>query len=173
MVRAGRWSGLEAVAHARLGEQMARVRRVGFEFAAQPGHVLPQVVGFGVVLRSPQAVQERALGEQFAGVPGEVFEQFLFTGREPDVGFAAGDGVRGDIDGVPTDGDDRVAVAVGLHAAGHRPDAGEQFVDAEGNPVTNFARYLIFGQGEVAPVTREVLRQAEPDRGRRPHVHVG
>ncbi|HWS35612.1 MAG TPA: hypothetical protein VN408_23090 [Actinoplanes sp.] len=24
----------------------------------------------------------------------------------------------------------------------------------EGNPVTNFARYLIFGQGEVAPVTR-------------------
>ena len=43
----------------------------------------------------------------------------------------------------------------------------------EGNPVANFARYLIFGQGEVAPVTREMIRQAEPDRGRRPHVHVG
>jgi hypothetical protein len=43
----------------------------------------------------------------------------------------------------------------------------------EGNPVANFARYLIFGQGEVAPVTREMIRQAEPRRSRRPHVHVG
>ncbi|GAA2534868.1 amino acid transporter [Winogradskya humida] len=43
----------------------------------------------------------------------------------------------------------------------------------EGNPALNFIRYLIFGQGEVAPVTREMLRQAEPDRGRRPHIHVG
>jgi hypothetical protein len=42
----------------------------------------------------------------------------------------------------------------------------------EGNPVGNFVRYLIFGQGEVAPVTREMLRQAEPVRRRRPHVHV-
>jgi hypothetical protein len=43
----------------------------------------------------------------------------------------------------------------------------------EGTPVTQFLRFLIFGVGEVAPVTREVLRRAEPDRTRRPHVHVG
>jgi len=43
----------------------------------------------------------------------------------------------------------------------------------EGNPIANIVRYLIFGQGEVAPVTREILRQAEPDRQQRPHVHVG
>jgi hypothetical protein len=43
----------------------------------------------------------------------------------------------------------------------------------EGNPVLHFLRFLLFGQGEVAPVTREVLRRAEPDRERRPHVHVG
>jgi hypothetical protein len=43
----------------------------------------------------------------------------------------------------------------------------------EGNPALHFLRFLLFGQGEVAPVTREVLRRAEPDRTRRPHVHVG
>jgi hypothetical protein len=43
----------------------------------------------------------------------------------------------------------------------------------EGSPVANFLRYLVFGQGEVAPVTREILRRAERDRTRRPHVHVG
>ncbi|MFG2058770.1 amino acid transporter [Micromonospora sp. NPDC048930] len=43
----------------------------------------------------------------------------------------------------------------------------------EGNPAGNFLRYLIFGQGEIAPVTREILRRQEPDRTRRPHVHTG
>ncbi|WP_405895077.1 amino acid transporter [Streptomyces sp. NBC_00104] len=43
----------------------------------------------------------------------------------------------------------------------------------EGNPFANFLRFFLFGQGEVAPVTREVLREAEPDRARRPRIHVG
>ncbi|SIR79397.1 APC family permease [Williamsia sterculiae] len=44
---------------------------------------------------------------------------------------------------------------------------------SEGNPVKNLLRFLFIGVGEVAPVTREVLRRAEPDVGRRPFVHVG
>jgi len=43
----------------------------------------------------------------------------------------------------------------------------------EGNPASNFLRFLLFGVGEVAPVTREVLRRAEPNRSRRPHLHAG
>lgn len=42
----------------------------------------------------------------------------------------------------------------------------------EGNPISNMFRYLITGVGEVAPVTREVLREAEADLKRRPAVHV-
>ncbi|WP_217184818.1 amino acid transporter [Streptomyces sp. AC495_CC817] len=43
----------------------------------------------------------------------------------------------------------------------------------EGTPFANFLRFFLFGQGEVAPVTREVLREAERDRARRPRVHAG
>ncbi|MGC2234921.1 MAG: hypothetical protein WA584_02000 [Pyrinomonadaceae bacterium] len=44
---------------------------------------------------------------------------------------------------------------------------------SEGNPITYLIRYIIFGEGDTAPVTREILRQAESDPERRPNVHVG
>ena len=43
----------------------------------------------------------------------------------------------------------------------------------EGNPITYLLKFLAFGEGDTAPVTREVLRQAEPDPELRPRIHVG
>jgi hypothetical protein len=43
----------------------------------------------------------------------------------------------------------------------------------EGNPIAYLLKFLVFGEGDTAPVTREVLRQTEDDPQLRPRIHVG
>ena len=43
----------------------------------------------------------------------------------------------------------------------------------EGNPVTYVLKFLALGEGDTAPVTREVLRKAIRKPTDRPRIHVG
>jgi hypothetical protein len=54
---------------------------------------------------------------------------------------------------------------------GQRPSI--YFDWGEGNPFLHVIRYVLSGQGDIAPVTREVVRLAEPDPARRPAIYVG
>jgi hypothetical protein len=43
----------------------------------------------------------------------------------------------------------------------------------QGNPIAYLFSYLLFGEGDTAPVTHEILREVEPEAERRPIIHVG
>lgn len=42
----------------------------------------------------------------------------------------------------------------------------------EGHPIFYILKYILWGEGETAPLTREILRSREPDPDLRPKVHV-
>lgn len=44
---------------------------------------------------------------------------------------------------------------------------------SEGIPLQLALRFVLFGGGDIPPLTHEILRKAEPNLKRRPIVHVG
>ena len=53
---------------------------------------------------------------------------------------------------------------------GERPHL--YFSWGELNPALYLVKYLLSGRGDIAPLTREILRRVEPDPERRPTVHA-
>ncbi len=53
----------------------------------------------------------------------------------------------------------------------HTPHA--YFEWSQKGPGENALRFLIAGEGDIPPLTHEILRLAEPDDDRRPQIHVG
>jgi len=58
-----------------------------------------------------------------------------------------------------------------LNLTGKRPSV--YFNWGEGNPLLHLLRYMLSGHGDVPPLTREIIRRAEPDPAKRPAVYVG
>src|SRR3982750_4468175 len=89
----------EAVAHSWLGDEVPRLRGLGFELAADMGEVDPEVVGLVAVMRTPHLLEELAAGDELAGVANEHFDEMPFGWREPDLAAGADDLLRSQIDG--------------------------------------------------------------------------
>ena len=47
------------------------------------------------------------------------------------------------------------------------------FTWSDGNPLRHLMRYVLFGEGDTAPITREILRRSEANPRKRPMIHVG
>jgi len=56
------------------------------------------------------------------------------------------------------------------HVTGRLPHV--YFKWTEGNPIAQIFRFLVFGEGDVPPVTHEVLRHSVADPRQRPFVHL-
>jgi hypothetical protein len=63
--------------------------------------------------------------------------------------------------------------AVMLHLRGKGAPPQVYMRWSEDTPLHLALKFLVEGEGDVPPLTHEILRRAEPDRERRPIVHVG
>src|SRR5262245_44414825 len=124
---------MQSVTNSRLGEQVPGASRIVFQLAAELVHVLAQVLGLVPVGRAPDVLEQLALADQLAGIPGEAVDDLPFGAGEVNGQgriIVLAYGVVGQVDVVPSDAQLRRALRGGL-AASDRADPGQQLVDAE------------------------------------------
>ena len=132
-VRASAPSRLEAVAHAGLGEQVARACGIGLQLAAQLCHVLPQVLRLGLRTSGPQtSCSSWRWLTSLPGLRARTSSRCHSVGVRctGSTGRRCGSGGR---PGRRCSGRSALPVQAPApaSAAGDRPDAGQEFVDAE------------------------------------------
>ncbi|MDE9367916.1 amino acid transporter [Luteipulveratus sp. YIM 133132] len=67
-----------------------------------------------------------------------------------------------------------VLAAVLLYVRDHAERPPHAYFEwSEQAPGQNVLRFLLAGEGDIPPLTHEILRRAEPDESRRPYIHVG
>jgi hypothetical protein len=95
------------------------------------------------------------------------------------VNFSADLNIHGGGVGRPGPRGESTAVANGIAAflLHLRDDWGKiphaYFNWTEGNPLLYLIHYVLSGEDDAAPVTREVLRKPKPNAQRRPAIHAG
>jgi len=117
---------LEPVAHAWFGDEVAGVRRIGFQFAADLGDEQAQVVGLLLVVRPPDLLQQLPLADQPAGVADQDLNELPFGGGQPDLSAAAGDLLGGQVDAEVRGLDDRGVLLGEAGSADRGPQAGQE-----------------------------------------------
>src|SRR4029453_4656114 len=77
--------GLEPVAHAGFGDEVAGVRRIGFQLAADLGDEQAQVVGLLLIIGPPDLLQQLPLADQPAGVADQQLNELPLGRGEADL----------------------------------------------------------------------------------------
>lgn len=165
-----------------------RVHRIEFDDTAR--RFISDTLAFdgriNLIANRPQArdkaeyAGKEAAQRQNNPVPGTADVMFLEIDISDPSGFSHVLQVRGvDVDGhrvlradSPAAPNAIAAILLALRdTTGVKPHA--YFEWSEGNPLAHLMRYLLLGRGDTAPVVREIIREHEPDPGRRPGIHVG